>query len=224
MISTAPKAGLKILRGGKIAATVSRGPERYPMPTVTGLTREAATAALSRHHLAVGSVDDRYNEKVAEGLVLDASADPGDQLKPDTRVDLTVSAGPRPIKITDFTGRPVDEAESALKKAGFAVSVETRHSRRVPEGSVIEQTPRNGTGHRGDKITLVRSLGPVMVTVPDVKRFGVEAARKALEDKGFTVKTTKSGVLYLGLGYVASSDPAGGSKAPKGSTVTLSLV
>jgi eukaryotic-like serine/threonine-protein kinase len=30
--------------------------------------------------------------------------------------------------------------------------------------------------------------------------------------------------IYLGLGYVASSSPGGGSKIPKGSTVTLRIV
>ncbi|SDS11570.1 Stk1 family PASTA domain-containing Ser/Thr kinase [Microlunatus soli] len=224
VINTSPQPGGKILRGGEIDATVSRGPERYPMPTVAGLTEDSAVAALDRQHLRSGTVHTDYSESVDKGLVIKASETPGDQLKPDSRIDLVISAGPRPITITDYTGRPADQAAAALKDAGFTVKIKNKHSATVPPGAVIKQSPDDGEGHKDDRVTLVTSLGPVMVTVPTVKSMGVEAAKKTLEDKGFTVRTNKSGVLFLGLGYVAASDPAGGTKAPKGSTITLSLV
>jgi serine/threonine-protein kinase len=41
---------------------------------------------------------------------------------------------------------------------------------------------------------------------------------------GFTVRTARVSQNYLGVGYVAYSDPAARSKAPKGSTITLYLV
>jgi serine/threonine-protein kinase len=52
---------------------------------------------------------------------------------------------------------------------------------------------------------------------------GVEAATELLEGLGFEVKTEESDV-YLGLGYVSSSDPGAGEQVPKGSTITLFLV
>jgi len=52
---------------------------------------------------------------------------------------------------------------------------------------------------------------------------GVEAARSLLEGLGFKVEVVHSD-LYLGLGFVASSDPSPGSTAPKGSTITLRIV
>ena len=39
VISTNPGPGTKILRGGKIDAALSKGPERYPMPVVVGLSQ-----------------------------------------------------------------------------------------------------------------------------------------------------------------------------------------
>jgi eukaryotic-like serine/threonine-protein kinase len=56
-----------------------------------------------------------------------------------------------------------------------------------------------------------------------VKRMGVEVARRTLEDLGFEVDTEHA-ELYLGLGYVAGSDPDAGTRARKGSTITLFLV
>ncbi len=88
---------------------------------------------------------------------------------------------------------------------------------------MITQKPDDGTLFRGDKVSLVLSRGPELVTVPKVRSMDVKAARKLLEAKGFKVKTKQS-KQYVGLRYVFRSNPKGGEKAPKGSTVTLSLV
>lgn len=40
---------------------------------------------------------------------------------------------------------------------------------------------------------------------------------------GFRVRVVHS-VPYVGVQFVVSSDPAGGTRAPKGSTVTLGIV
>lgn len=52
---------------------------------------------------------------------------------------------------------------------------------------------------------------------------GVEEATRRLQEAGFQVRTEQSDV-YVGLEFVVKSDPPQGSKAPKGSTVTLYLV
>ena len=62
-----------------------------------------------------------------------------------------------------------------------------------------------------------------MVEVPEVVRMGVAEATKRLEAAGFRV-TVQEASLYIGVQYVVSTDPSGGSKAPKGSTVIVSVV
>jgi serine/threonine-protein kinase len=224
VIDTRPRPGGQILRGGQIEAVVSKGPERYPMPKIIGLTEDEARSALEKGHLAVGGVDQKYSEKVKEGLVLSASVDPGKQLKPNTAVDLVVSKGRKPIAIADYQGKDADQAEHDLSKAGFVVDVSSQHSDTVPSGSVISQSPNDGTGFKHDHIKLIKSLGPELIEVPNVKSMGVLAAKKILNDKGFKVRTSRSNILWLGLGYVASTDPGAGTQAPKGSTITLNLV
>jgi beta-lactam-binding protein with PASTA domain len=88
---------------------------------------------------------------------------------------------------------------------------------------VISQSPSSGTLFRGDTVQLVVSKGPVMVEVPSVRGRSVEEATRRLEEAGFSVRTEKSN-LYVDIGVVVDSDPKGGSKAPRGSTVTLYLV
>jgi serine/threonine-protein kinase len=224
VIDTRPRPGGQILRGGQIDAVVSKGPERYPMPKIIGLTEDEAKSALQNRHLAVGSVDAKYSDKVKKGLVLSASVDSGKHLKPNTAVDFVVSKGRKPITITNYEGKDADRAEHDLSKAGFVVDVSSQHSDTVPSGSVISQSPDDGTGFKHDHITLIKSLGPELIEVPNVKSMGVLAAKKVLNEKGFKVRTSRSNILWLGLGYVASTDPGAGSRAPKGSTITLNLV
>ncbi len=50
-----------------------------------------------------------------------ASKPAGASLKPEAAVDLIVSRGPKPIKITNYRGKPADQAKDALTKAGFQV-------------------------------------------------------------------------------------------------------
>jgi serine/threonine-protein kinase len=138
-------------------------------------------------------------------------------------VDLVVSKGPHPITVPDFTGGNAAEAAKTLRRLKLDVKVTRRHDDTVPEGDVIAQDPSSGTLFRGDTVELTVSRGPVMVEVPDVVQMGLADATATLEKAGFRVETHHSS-LYVGLQYVVGQDPGGGTKAPQGSVVVLSLV
>ena len=224
VIDTDPTAGTKVPDGGSITAMLSQGPERYGMPKLVGLSKTNAVDAIKKAHLAVGKTSETYSETSKRGTVLTASYQPGTKLKSGTAVDLTVSKGPQPIKITDYTGKSTAAAVKSLKNAGFKVKVTSEHSDSLDKGLVISQSPKSGTGVKGDTISLQRSLGPVMVTIPSVRGQGVEAAKKALTKAGFKTKVQPVAVNYLGLGYVVYTRPGANSAAPKGSTITLYVV
>lgn len=193
------------------------------MPTVVGLARDAAETTLLTADLKVGRVSTRWSDTVGEGVVLDAGQSPGASLKRDTAVALVVSGGPRPVEVTDWSGKDADDAVAALTRTGLEVTVTRAHSDEVDAGDVISQAPASGSVAKGTPVAVVESQGPVLVTVPNVKADGVRVAEKKLADAGFKTRTRRSG-SYLGLGYVLSSSPAGGAQTPKGSTITLSLV
>jgi serine/threonine-protein kinase len=224
VIDTDPGAGSKIVKGGRIEATVSRGPERFAMPTVVGLSRSAAESAVQRANLALGKVTEKHSETVGSGIVLSASKKPGTSLKRDAAVDLVISKGPAPIRIKDYVGRRASAAERSLRKSGFAVVIRTTHSDEVARGLVLKQDPASGVGHKGDTVTLTKSLGPVLVRVPNVRSMGVRAAEKVMAEAGFQTRTRPAPVNHLGLGFVVYTNPRARSEAPKGSTITLYLV
>ncbi|HET7387938.1 MAG TPA: Stk1 family PASTA domain-containing Ser/Thr kinase [Nocardioidaceae bacterium] len=223
VVHTDPNGGERILHDGTVRATISRGPERSEVPTMRGMSLADAKTALAKVHLDLGEVTRKYDARVAKGVVISSDPPPLTERKRGAPVDLVVSKGARPIKVPDFTGKDATEAQKKLGGLGFDVRVSRKHDDTAPAGTVISQDPHGGTAFRGDTITLLVSKGPVMVEVPKVVGMGTEDAKTALEAAGFEVATEHS-TLYVGLEYVVGQDPSPGSKAPKGSTVTLSLV
>lgn len=223
VITTEPAAGADVTRGGTLSMVVSKGPERFAMPRIIGYSRDDAAAVLAQSNLTVGTVNEDWHEELAPGLVTWASAEAGEPLRRDAAVDLTLSKGPRPIRIPNQAGRPADQAQASLENAGFNVVVRTGHSPAVPANHVISQNPPSGTGYRGNTITLVRSLGPAMVKVPEVKALPTQAAVEALTRAGFKVET-KPAENFLNLGYAQHTDPGAGQEAPEGSTITVFVI
>jgi len=224
VVSTDPSAGDRILQDGTVHATVSLGPERYAVPTLRGLDVDTATERLESTNLSVGRITKVFNDEVAEGIVI--RSDPGakTEMRRDAAVALWVSKGPRPIEIKDYTGKKIDPVQEQLTEAGLDVVITQEYSEEVPEGRIISQNPPEGaTLYKDDKIEFVVSQGPPLVEVPDVVRQGVDAATQALEAAGFVVDVQESD-SYIGLGFVFSQDPEGGTMLPQGSTVTIYLV
>src|SRR4051794_17434523 len=223
VVSTDPAGGENAPRNGTVTAVVSKGPERHEVPPLRGLSLDAAQAALQDANLAFGDASSRFSEKVLRGAVISADPEPGTSLRRGVAVDLVVSRGPRPVKVVDLIGKDADLATRTLRKAGLAVDVARENSDSVPEGDVMSQTPNSGTLVKGDKVRLVVSKGPVLVDVPDVRRMSVDDATNALQEAGFQVQTDKI-ALFVGLGLVVKQSPSADDQAPRGSTVTISIV
>ncbi len=222
VVSADPGPGSTLRRGAAVALVVSRGPERYAVPPVVGMTLAEATARIKAVNLKVGKVSKAYDEKVPEGQVVTAKPGPGASLKKRTAVALTVSRGRHPIDVPDLTGKDATRAARQLSGLGLEVDATAQqNSDTVPKGAVISQSPRDGTAFRGDTVTLVVSKGPVLVAVPNVVGQQLQQARAALQAAGFKVKVEKAFGGFFGT--VRFQDPAGGD-APKGSTVTVTIV
>ena len=228
VIKTDPGPGGKVLSGGSVSLILSLGPERYDVPDLRGMTEAQAQDALASTRLEHGSSREKWSEQVPQGQVIGSSPATGTTLKPGDTVDLVLSKGRKPIKVKDWTGKPLANARAWLDRKSLTAEVsEERFSDDVPTGAVISQDPATGTLFRGDTMAGVgaeaRRRGPELIEVPGTRARGVEEATEALEALGFEVRTEKTST-YIGLGIVYSSDPGGGEMAPKGSTITLYLL
>ncbi|GMA89119.1 hypothetical protein GCM10025868_43690 [Angustibacter aerolatus] len=192
------------------------------MPTVTGGSERAAGDALTARNLVVGDVTRRYDERVRKGRVLTQSVAPGTSVRRGTRVDLVVSRGRQPVTVRSTVGKAGDAAVAALRAAGLDPVVSEAFDDEVPDGDVVSQTPAKGTLFKGDRVELVVSKGPPLVTVPRVVGTQAGPAEQALRAAGFDVRVRK--VLGGYFGTVRSQSPDPGERAPRGSTVTLTVV
>ena len=142
----------KIAAGSSVTLKVSLG----PIPSVAGITQEAAVALLTTAGLTVDSVKTEYSDTVPAGQVI--SLVPLTQpLGENGSVELTVSKGSDRVTMPKVVGETIAAAQSALKAIGLVVVVDTDKlstkwgiyrvkSVSVPAGTVL---------HRGDKVTIV---------------------------------------------------------------------
>jgi serine/threonine-protein kinase len=222
VVRTDPVTGERVLSGGEVRAFVSRGPERYPVPSVAGMSQAAAVSALQAARLILGEVEQEFHDKVESGDVISSSIKAGTPVKPGTPVDLTVSKGPAPVDLADWTNRKYAEAKDALTKLGLVVKkAPEEFSDTIAAGVIISQTPPAGQVFRGDTVTLLVSKGPSLIEIPNVRGKTIKAATSELKQAGFKVAVKR--LINFGFGRVAYTTPGAGSKAAPGSTVTLNV-
>ena len=218
-----PDGGSSVHKSTNVQLYVSKGIDMKDVPNVVGKGQDEASRTLTDAGLALGAVTDAYSEDVPPGQVISQSVAAGTSLAHDSTVDVVLSKGREPLTMPTLTGKGASAAKSSIEALGLVASPTEAYSDTVPEGQVISQQTREGsTVYRGDSVSYTVSKGPEMVTVPDVVGLQRQEARNKLEGAGFTVQED----LILGgfFNTVRSSNPVGGSKVKKGSTVTISVM
>ncbi|WP_131738801.1 Stk1 family PASTA domain-containing Ser/Thr kinase [Actinomadura roseirufa] len=134
---------------------------------------------------------------------------------------------PKPITIPDsIVGVTAEQATTQLTALGLKVGEpKSEYDDQAKAGTVISSDPRPGANvAKGGTVVLTVSKGkkpPALITVPDVTGKPYGAAKSLLEDKGFEVEKrveTSDSVPRLS---VISTDPPGGEKRAKKTTVTV---
>ena len=142
----------------------------------------------------------------------------GREVRRETPIVLSVSQGPRMVRVPNVTGDPEASARGDLDAAGLKVKVLQEPDMTVPKGNVVSQNPAAGRSVRaGTTVTIVVSTGPPLVAVPNLECMTRKQADDALAAAGFRARFGGGGKR------VVDQSPAPSGKAPKGSTVTVIL-
>ena len=216
VIRTEPAVGQEVLRGDPVTLVVSVG--RPKVPEVRRGAEVAEVEALIRDQGLSPDRDDgqnRFDNEVEKGKVLEVSPQSGSELKLGERVVIVLSKGPEPKPVPDVRNKTRDEAFAELSSLGFTPKDGTpEFSPDVEGGRVIRTTPDIGTTLDGDKTVTVTVSSAV--TVPDVGNKSLDEARAILGGLGLQVD-----VQGFGGGRIIAQNPGPNSRVQPGSRVTV---
>ncbi|WP_159707705.1 Stk1 family PASTA domain-containing Ser/Thr kinase [Arthrobacter sp. 18067] len=153
VISQDPAKGTEVRHGTPVALAVSKGPQPIPVPDVRGMSQDAAAKALQDVGLKAVIAPETVNDKTVPKGAIVSQAPPNGTLIKGESVTLTVSKGPKMVKVPSFIGKQAKEARQQLEALGFEVKVneilggffgtvrdQNPVDKDVPEGSVVTLT------------------------------------------------------------------------------------
>jgi beta-lactam-binding protein with PASTA domain len=146
---------------------------------------------------------------------------PGSKVDEGSKVTLTVSSGPAPVKIPDVQGLSEPDATKRLSDAGLLVDPEFGFSDVVPEGRAIGTEPSAGiTVQGGQTVKLIVSRGSNNVEVPLVLGLDDQVALSRLTDAELTGNIVQQ-EDEAPAGEVVGQSPVAGKLVARGSQVTV---
>ena len=158
-IETDPAAGESARLGSEVTLVVSSGPSQVAVPTLVGVTFDAAKQRLSARGLEYTSRTSESESDRPAGEVLTQEPDAGTRVDPGSTVEITVSSGTADVSVPSVVGLTSAEAQSDLIAAGFTTSVQEQStSIEQQDGRVIDQKPLGGSSAR-DGTRVVITVG-----------------------------------------------------------------
>lgn len=127
------------------------------------------------------------------------------------------------VTVPNVVGKPVEVAQTTLKKLDLKVSVDEIASDDVPAGEVISQTPIAGTNVKAKRIIhLTVSKGGSTMLIPDLKGLTLSQAKERLDKLGLTIGAVENGNdPDKPSEIIISQSPEPGSKTTKGTRVNI---
>jgi len=188
------------------------------VPAVVGLTQAAAVAALTGADFVAASVNGNSTTAAVGTVILQNPA--AGTLRPfGSTVTVTVTVG---TVVPSVVNQSLATATGNITAAGLTLGAVTATNSALAVNTILSQAPAAGTtAAPGTAVTLVRSLGPANVIVPDVINNPLEAAAlSTLTAAGLTIgaRTTASSAT-VGAGKIISTNPAAGASVPPGTAV-----
>jgi beta-lactam-binding protein with PASTA domain len=236
VLAQSPKAGASVSKGSTVSIRVSKG--STTVPNVVGQDQNGARAVLRGAGLVAaifavpntqpkGTVVAQHpaaGSKVARGSKVRINVSTG-STAPGTTGTTTTTPAASTVRVPNVIGLQQSAAQRRLNSAGLGSRVVYVASQKAA-GQVVDQAPKAGTQvRRKTRVRIDVSLGPnpgPQASIPDVVGQDQQSATSSLQSAGFTVQAIMVPATDPSKdGVVVDEQPAGGSKAPKASQVTI---
>ena len=215
--------------GAVVMALLNSGTKNYPIPNLSGLTKDQAIEAIEKDGHFQYKFSEQYDSNVEAGYVVDQNPNQGREFPEGTVINFTVSKGPEPaasVTVPDLSNMTPEEAEAELAKYKLTgKSGNSEPSDDVEVGHVCRQSPGAGTSAKaGDTITYYLSSGPNEVEVPNVSGYSENNAKSTLKAAGFTdISVVYDNSDTVTSGLVVRTDPSAGTKTAANQTITVTV-
>ena len=222
ILSARPAGGARVKEGSTVQLVISKGVERYVVPSLLKMSAESALALLKQSSMMAGTVTEAFSAKVKAGLIISSNPAANTSVMKDTPVDLVISKGPEVVQFDSYIGKSAEQALNELTDAGFIVVPVYNYSDSVAAGAVISQKPDGGfSAPKGTNIELSISKGSELVFIPNVYSLTEAKATALLQDLDLVVAVKKIG--SRAIKSVTDVSPKVGVQAKRGSTVTITV-
>ena len=161
VIEQSPYPFATVKEGRRVYLTISIGDKPIIMPKLIGLSPRDAELTIRSYNLKLGSKSYMPSDIYLEGTVIGQSYPQGQQIKPNTRINITISLGKLKEEKTvpALVGKSFYEAKEILKMNKIKIGEITYEEREniLPE-TVLKQSLESGKKvEPGEKIDLVIS-------------------------------------------------------------------
>ncbi len=161
VISQTPVGKGKADQGSAVSIVVSKGAEQVSVPSIEGLSLEAARQKVEGVGLTLSQSGSEASDNVAANCIIRQSPSAGTKVDKGSSVTYVISSGISSTNVPSVVGFNEAAARSTLQNAGFSVNVTTAHSSTVADGNVISQSPNAGSSaKKGATVTITVSTGP----------------------------------------------------------------
>jgi serine/threonine-protein kinase len=204
---------------GGVAFYLLSGGKTYSVPLVNNVPYRVAEQQVKANHLRPALVF-QASSNITKGNVIRSNPAEGNNVPANTLVTLFVSTGPGKVSVPNVEGKQQNDAETTLQNDGFGVVVKQDTTSTQPQGTVVRQNPTGGTMvNPGSQVTIYVSGAS---NVPNVVGLSLSSAQALLQGAGFKVTVdTTPGPAGTNPNYVWHQNPANGTPAAPGTTVTL---
>ncbi len=224
-----PAPGTKVAKSSVVELFISNGLPTLGLRDVRGFSALDAESILEDDKFRVRLMP-KY-DNAPKGSVIDERPSAGSRVREGSSITLIVSNGPEPTLLPNFVGMPVDRAQSIAARLG--ITLDTAQQVVIPgepSNTIASQDPPPGQSiARGAVVHVaVNTFSPVVqpnagaAVVPPVAGRDYGDAVAALQQAGFEVYVQYA-VEPTSNGTVIGQQPDGGSQAPSGSRVAITL-
>lgn len=221
VISQDPPGGGQLPKGQTITLTVSSGLPIVEIPDLSSFSLEDAKRLLAQNNLTA-KVDDKFDD-APKGNVIAQHPAAHAKTRMHSAVTIVVSDGPQPVDVPNVVALSLDAARKLLQRDHLKLVVgQQTASDDIPAGTIASQDPKDGAAlSNGGTITVVVSSGAAPAAVPDVVLSKVEDGLATVQAAGFAPQVSYSVQPGINAGNVIGETPDAGTRASRGTTVSL---